>query len=40
MAMAGRFGVDSRGFLRWNGRFTLLMVAVDALVLHLFETLG
>ena len=40
LAMAGRFGVDSRGFLRWNGRFTLLMVAVDALVLHLFETLG
>jgi hypothetical protein len=37
LAMHGRFGIDSRGFLRWNGRFTLFMLAVDTLVLHLFE---
>ena len=29
LAMQGRFGTDSRGFLRWNGSFTLLMLAID-----------
>jgi len=37
LAMHGRFGIDSRGFLRWNGGFTLFMLAVDAAVLHLYE---
>ncbi len=37
LAMHGRFGIDSRGFLRWNGGFTLFMVTVDMLVLHLYQ---
>ena len=36
LAMQGRFGIDSRGFLRWNGGFTLFMLAVDVAVLHLY----
>jgi hypothetical protein len=40
LAMHGRFGIDSRGFLRWNGSFTLFMLAVDVLVLHLFQAVG
>lgn len=40
LAMHGRFGIDSRGFLRWNGPFTLLMLMVDVVVLHLFEAWG
>lgn len=39
LAMHGRFGIDSRRFLRWNGAFTLFMLAVDVGVLHLFEAL-
>lgn len=37
LAMHGRFGIDSRGFLRWNGRFTLFMLMVDIGVLHLYQ---
>lgn len=37
LAMHGRFGIDSRGFLRWNGGFTLFMLAVDVGVLHLYQ---
>ncbi|HOP15769.1 MAG TPA: hypothetical protein PLX99_04125, partial [Gammaproteobacteria bacterium] len=37
LAMQGRFGIDSRGFLRWNGSFTLLMLAIDVGVLHLYQ---
>ena len=37
LAMQGRFGIDARGFLRWNGGFTLVMLTADILVLHLFE---
>jgi hypothetical protein len=37
LAMQGRFGIDARGFLRWNGGFTLFMLAVDILVLHLYQ---
>ena len=40
LAMQGRFGVDARGFLRWNGGFVLLMLATDVVVLHLFERLS
>jgi hypothetical protein len=37
LAMQGRFGIDARGFLRWNGRFTALMVMIDLVALQLFE---
>ena len=37
LAMQGRFAIDSRGFLRWNGGFTLMMLLVHAIVLHLYE---
>jgi hypothetical protein len=37
LAMHGRFGIDSRGFLRWNGGFVLFMLAVYVVTLHLFE---
>lgn len=37
LAMQGRFGVDARGFMRWNGRFTLVMLALYVLALHLYE---
>ena len=37
LAMQGRFGIDSRGFLRWNGGFTLLMLVIDVGVLHLYQ---
>jgi hypothetical protein len=37
LAMQGRFGIDSRGFLRWNGSFTLLMLVIDIGVLHLYQ---
>jgi hypothetical protein len=40
LAMHGRFGIDSRGFLRWNGSFTLFMLAVDVLVLHIYQAVG
>ena len=40
LAMHGRFGIDARGFLRWNGGFTLFMLAVDILVLHLYQALA
>ena len=36
-AMQGRFGIDARGFLRWNGGFTVMMLAADILVLHLYQ---
>ena len=39
LGMQGRFGIDSRGFLRWNGSFTLVMLVMDAGVLHLYEAL-
>jgi hypothetical protein len=40
LAMQGRFGIDARGFLRWNGGFVLFMLLADILVLHLFERLS
>jgi hypothetical protein len=40
LGMQGRFGVDSRGFLRWNGSFTLVMLALDVCVLHLYQALA
>lgn len=39
LAMHGRFGVDPRRFVRWNGGFTLFMLLVDVLALHLFAAL-
>lgn len=39
LGMQGRFGIDSRGFLRWNGPFTLVMLLLDTGVLHLYEAL-
>lgn len=40
LGMQGRFGIDSRGFLRWNGSFTVVMLLVHAAALHLYETLN
>lgn len=40
LAMQGRFGVDARGFLRWNGGFVLFMLMADVLVLQLYERLA
>jgi hypothetical protein len=40
LAMQGRFGIDARGFLRWNGGFVLFMLAADLLVLQLYERLA
>jgi len=37
LGMQGRFGIDSRGYLRWNGSFTLLMLLVHAIALHAYE---
>jgi hypothetical protein len=37
LAMQGRFGIDARTFLRWNGPFALLMLAIYVGVLHLYE---
>ena len=37
LGMQGRFGIDARGFLRWNGRFTLFLLVIDVVALHLFE---
>ena len=37
LAMQGRFGIDPRGFLRWNGSYTLLMLVLDIGALHLYE---
>jgi hypothetical protein len=39
LGMQGRFGIDSRGFLRWNAGFTLVMLVVHGLALQLFEWL-
>ncbi|MDJ0738381.1 MAG: hypothetical protein QNJ91_01610 [Gammaproteobacteria bacterium] len=36
LAIQGRFGIDPRGFLRWNAGFTLLMLAADVAMLHLY----
>ena len=40
LGMQGRFGIDARGFLRWNGRFTLVMLALDSLALHIYQALA
>ena len=40
LAMYGRYGIDPRGFLRWNGGFTLFMLTVDTLVLHAYQALA
>ena len=40
LGMQGRFGIDPRGFLRWNGRFTLVMLALDSLALHIYQALA
>lgn len=39
LGMQGRFGVPAAGFLRWNGPFTLAMLAVHAVALQLFGAL-
>ncbi len=39
LGMQGRFGIDSRGFLRWNASFTLFMLMVDIGVLHSYQAL-
>lgn len=39
LGMQGRYGVNAFGFLRWNVRFTLLMLTVDALALQLYGAL-
>jgi hypothetical protein len=39
LGMQGRFGIDPRGFLRWNGSYTLFMLVLDTGVLHLYEVL-
>mgnify|MGYP001827837464 CR=1 FL=1 len=39
LGMQGRFGIDPRGFLRWNGSYTLAMLVLDTGVLHLYERL-
>ena len=39
LGMQGRFGIDSRGFLRWNGSYTLAMLVLDAAALHLYESM-
>lgn len=36
LAMQGRYGVKAYDFVRWNGRFTLLMLAVDTAALYLY----
>jgi hypothetical protein len=40
LGMQGRFNIDSRNFIRWNGGFTLFMLVADTLVLHLYAALG
>jgi hypothetical protein len=37
LGMQGRFGIDSRGYLRWNGTFTVAMLMVHAIALQLYE---
>jgi hypothetical protein len=37
LGMQGRFGIDSRGYLRWNGAFTVMMLMVHAIALQLYE---
>jgi hypothetical protein len=37
LGMQGRFGIDSRGYLRWNGTFTVAMLMVHAVALQLYE---
>lgn len=36
LSMQGRYNLDSRNFIRWNGGFALLMLIVDAIALHLY----
>ena len=36
LGMQGRYGINPFGFLRWNVRFTLLLLLVDALALQLY----
>ncbi|MFC6672320.1 hypothetical protein ACFQDL_21295 [Marinobacterium aestuariivivens] len=40
LAMQGRFGISGFRMMAWNWRFCLLLFALDALVLGLFERLG
>ena len=37
LGMQGRFGIDARGFLRWNASFTLVMLLIHGLVLQIYE---
>lgn len=39
LAMQGRFGVDPRGLVRRNASYTLYMLALDVVVLHVYEAL-
>jgi hypothetical protein len=39
LGMQGRFGIDPRGFLRWNGAFTIVMLLVHGAALQLYEAL-
>ncbi|MGD1984097.1 MAG: hypothetical protein PVF93_09355 [Chromatiaceae bacterium] len=37
LGMQGRFGIDSRGFVRWNGGFTLIMLLIHGVALQAYE---
>lgn len=37
LGMQGRFGIDARGFLRWNGSFTLVMLLIHGLALLAYQ---
>jgi len=40
MAMQGRYGVPAHRFVRWNGRYVLMMLLVDSAVLVGFAWLS
>lgn len=39
LGMQGRFGIDPRGFVRWNAGFTLVMLLIHGAALHAYERL-
>lgn len=40
LAMAGRFGLNNLKFLRWNASFTLKLLVLQILALHVYEYFG
>ncbi len=40
LAMQGRFGIRAAAFPRWNARYVLLMLVVDAAALHLYARMA